>query len=247
MGAGIGVAAAVSMSRIQRQYTSEYPLQITGRCNNREHFPVPLDEAWEIFSDYLFLANKQFDLRIHMFLLMPNHYHLIARDPSGQLSKSMHLLGKDSSKEMGRLSQRINKIWGGPYHCNIIDSPDYYLSAYKYNYLNPVAAGLVERVEDYPWSTLQILLGRRRGCIPMEIDETLFSDVEGTMKWLNHRYNAEEAMDLEIALRKRRFALPKRNGHRNPLEESDSSGIRGLVAPTLTQTVEESHVVPIRS
>lgn len=195
------------MSRNHRRLHPEFPLHVTARTNNREPFPLPLNICWEIFSDYLYLLHHGFGIEIHSFVLMINHFHLLCRDPLGLLSKGMELFMRETSREIGRLSGRINRIWGAPFHNTIVNSPLYFLHAYKYNYRNPVAAGVTERVEDYPWSTLPILLGQRRGIIPMITDETLFNDINGTLKWLNEAYSAENAEALRKALRKKQFKI----------------------------------------
>lgn len=188
---------------------SEFPLHITGRCNNRELFPVEPSRAWEIFSDNLHILSGMFGIQIHAFVMMLNHFHLICRDPGLQISKGMQFFMRETSLDFGRESGRINRIWGAPFYSTVIGDPLYYLHAYKYLYRNPVAAGACSTVESYPWSTLQILLGRQQGWIPMVCDDTLFSDVEGTLRWLNTGYGEEEAEALKMGLTKRQFKLPK--------------------------------------
>jgi putative transposase len=185
---------------------------------------VPLAIAWEIFNDYLFLLNNHFHIEICSFVLMSNHFHLICRDPSLNLSKGMALFMRETSKEMSRLSGRINRIWGARFHSTVMDSPLYYLHAYKYNYRNPVAAGLSEKVEQYPWSSLQILLGLKHGCIPLQHDDTLFNNVEETLSWLNETYKEQDQQSLKTAFQKKYFKLPndKNTNYSNRLERWDS-------------------------
>lgn len=194
-----------------RHLSNEYPIQITVRRNNKEDFPVSLADTWDIFSNYLFFIHHLFGIKIHSFVLMSNHFHLIASDPKSNLSKAMAIFMKETSKELNRQSNRINRIWGTPYHSCVIEDTSYYLSAYKYNYRNPVAAKACKRVEDYPWSTLQILLGRTHGIIPLVADETLMSDPGGTLDWLNEAYLEKEAEAIQLANRKKVFAV-----HRDP-------------------------------
>lgn len=197
------------MSRFHRKLHSEFPLHITGRCNNREHFPVSQSVAWEIFSDYLHMLHHHYGVKIHSFVLMSNHFHLIVSDPKLNLSKGMAILMRESSKEMGRISGRINRIWGGPFHSCIIGDPAYFLCAYKYNYRNPVAARLCENVEDYPWSTLQILLGKKHGIIPLVEDATLLESPQASLDWLNNAYLENEVSAIQLAFKKKSFDLPR--------------------------------------
>ncbi len=68
-----------------------------------------------------------------------------------------------------------------------------------------MAAEICEHVEEYPWSSLQILLGKKRGIIPLIEDATLFSSTEIVLNWLNQAYDKVEAKDLKAAFRKKQF------------------------------------------
>lgn len=213
----------IPMSYFVRELNEEFPFHISGRCNNKENFPVPLSEAWEIFSDYLFMLHHNYDMKIHSFVLMSNHYHLLASDPKLNMSKAMAEFMRSTSKEMGRISFRINKIWGSRFHSCLIDDTSYFLNTYKYNYRNPVAAGLCSRVEDYPWSTLQLLLGKKNGAIPLVEDDTLMNDVEGTLRWLNEAYRQDEAEVIKLASQKKIFKLSRdpNTGRKRSLTSGD--------------------------
>jgi hypothetical protein len=61
------------------------------------------------------------------------------------------------------------------------------MNAYKYIYRNPVRAGLCERVEDYPFSTISGLVGNSRLLFPVVEDTLLFNPTFqwSTLDWLN--------------------------------------------------------------
>ena len=208
------------MHRGSRVLTPDFPIHITGRCNNREAFPVPLDEAWEIFSNWLHLLRFQFDVHLHVFVLMPNHFHLLCRDPNLNLSKGMACFLRETSREMAFGSHRINRIWGRRFHNTNVRGPLQYLHASKYIYRNPVAARLCERVEEYPWSSLPSTLGMRKSIIPLETDENLIEATEQTLRWLNQPYQEREIISIKSAFKKREFVLSpdaklKRQTHLN--------------------------------
>ena len=167
-----------------------------------------MNDVWEIFSEYLFLINLLYDIQIFSFVLMSNHFHLICLDPKLNLSKAMGLFMHRTSCEIGKLSKQSNRLWGRRYYSSIISNPLHYLHAYKYNYRNPVAAGICDRVEDYPWSTLQILLGQKPGIIPVQCDETLLASLEQTLAWLNESYSESDAKAINLGFAKREFKLP---------------------------------------
>lgn len=197
------------MGRYFRILDSELPLHITARCNNKEDFPVSLSEAWQLFSDYLFMLHFFYKIKIHSFVMMSNHFHLIVSDPELNLPKAMSVFMRETSKEMSRMSFRINRVWGAPYHSCVITDPRHFLCTYKYNYRNPVAAKIVSKVEEYPWSTLQILLGNMHGIFPIVEDETFINDPNGTLTWLNESYKEEEIEVIHKAIQKKTFKITR--------------------------------------
>ncbi len=198
--------------------STDHPYNITGRCLNREWFAIPLDEVWNILCEYLFFVSRAFDLKIHLFLLMQNHFHLMASTPTGTISQAMQYFMAQTSRAMAKEANRINHIWGARYYRCRISSHHYYLNAYKYNYRNPVSAKLVERAEDYPFSSLHGLLGKSRLIVPVVEDVTLFSDVAGTLNWLNQESAPQDWLAVRRALRRKDFELPKIDSRPNPLE-----------------------------
>lgn len=196
----------------------ENPYHITGRCLNREWFALPLDTVWDILSDYLYFVSHSYNLRIHSFVLMLNHFHLLLSSPTGELSRGMQYFLSQTSRQLAKESGRINHIWGSRFYRCEITSHHYFLNAYKYNYRNPVASGTVTRVEDYRFSTLHGLLGQSKLIIPVVEDFTLFSDVEGTLQWLNTPVSMDHQTAVRKALTHKKFQLPRANSRVHPLE-----------------------------
>ncbi len=204
------------MPRKKYKPTSVFPYHITARCINKEWFNIPLPQVWEIFSDYLFFIHHAFDVKIHSFVLMNNHFHLILSTPEANLCQTMNYFMRETSRQFGLASERINQIYGGPYFWSQLRSEIYYGHAYKYVYRNPVEGGLSLKVEDYTFSTLHALIGKSKTIIPILEDTLLFSDVESNMKWLNTDYKSQNyKLEIKMALRKNQFQFG-RDKDRNP-------------------------------
>jgi putative transposase len=204
------------MARIQTIINTTFPYHISARCNNKEWFKLPLEEVWSIMENNLFLLHHGFGFQIHSFVLMSNHFHLIARTPNGNISKGMNYFMTRTSRQIGIETKRINQIYGSRYHKTLINNPLYYLHAYKYVYRNPVEAGIVKDVCAYPFSTLHGLVGLRNLFTPLCCDDTLFDDFEGTLKWLNTKPAEANREEVRKALRKNTFALPNCRNTKKP-------------------------------
>ena len=171
---------------------------------------------------HLYFLHIGFNIKVHAFVLMSNHFHMIARSPDANLSAAMKYFMQETSREITYASDRINMTYGGRFHRSLLSSPLYYLHAYKYLYRNPVMAGLCSRVEDYKYSSMQALLGERWLDVPISEDhnwESLHSRAE-TLLWLNKAPLLENAELVRRALRKSTFRIPKVQNRFSSLEEN---------------------------
>ena len=167
-----------------------------------------MSQVWEIFSEELYLTHHYYNLQIHLFVLMSNHFHMIASTPEANISTCMAYFMKNTSLRLTRAGNRINETFAGRHHKSILHSKYCYLNAYKYNYQNPVVARIVDRVEDYKYSTLAGLLGKSRLFIPVAEDHNLFPSVEITLSWLNTPSDPQKQEAVRWGL-KRQFYKPK--------------------------------------
>jgi REP element-mobilizing transposase RayT len=209
LGVGRILKESLSMPRKKFIRTAEYPYHVTGRCINREWFSIPLPEVWGIFSDYLHFISHAYEVRIHSFVLMSNHFHLLISTPKANLDEAMEYLLREVSRHIGRDSGRINQVFGGPYHWTVIKNGVHYSHAYKYVYRNPVQAGMCKRVQDYPFSTLRGLIGIDRLTVPAFDNLGLVQDPFLQLKWLNLAYEEEAREMIRLALRRKEFAFPR--------------------------------------
>ncbi|UOE99869.1 transposase [Bdellovibrio reynosensis] len=200
---------------------TELPYHITARCINKDWFSTDLHVIWDVMSRQLYFLHFAFNVKIHAFVLMSNHFHLIVRTPDANLSEAMRYFMRETSREITFLSGRLNQTYGSRFHRSLIGSPLYYLHAYKYLYRNPVTAGLCEKVEDYPFSSIQGLIGESWLDIPISEDENWGSlrTREENLKWLNTAPSIEQWDEVRKGLKKSTFQLSPVNKQPSSLED----------------------------
>lgn len=123
----------------------------------------------------------------------------------------MNYFMRETSRVISRDAGRINQTYGSRYFRSVIQKPHYLEHVYKYLYRNPVEAALCKKVEDYPYSTMQIRLGLRNGVIPLIADPLLEDSITSTLKWLNKAPKKEDKEDIRRALKRPEFGLAVRN------------------------------------
>lgn len=168
----------------------------------------------------MYYAHHVYGLKIHSFVLMPNHFHLIARISTHPIGKVMCEFMKNNSKEINLTCGRINQNWGGRHYKCEIQNYHYFLNVYKYVYQNPQRARLSSYAEEWKFSTLNGLTGLNKITIPVEQDTILFSPdfSEKELNWINKPIDKEHYQSMKLALEKRIFKLPRIKTSKNPIE-----------------------------
>ena len=209
------------MPRSKAILQPDFPYNVTARCINREWFNLPMDEVWEIFSEELFWVSRTHNFKIHSFVLMSNHFHLIVRTPDSNISSGMQQFMRSTSWRLTRAGNRINETYAGRHYKTILDTNSYFLNAYKYNFLNPVKAGLCERVEQYPYSSLNRILGFGKILFPVENDDDLMADTSRILRELNKVPEENNWNAVENALRRPYFRFRHHSSKRAQVVDSD--------------------------
>jgi len=160
----------------------EYPgafYHITARGIERRRI-FNFDSDKEKFLYFIKEAHQRFNIIVHAYCLMSNHYHLMISTPDANLDKFMWSFNKCLTDRLRVHSKRINRILGGPYSWSLIDDQAYRYNVVRYVFQNPVRAGIVRMVESYPFSTLFYEKKDRKFCL--EVIPVLD---EGNLHYLN--------------------------------------------------------------
>jgi putative transposase len=91
---------------------------------------------------------------IHALVLMTNHVHfLVTPSRPDSLPKAMKELGCRYVRYFNHNHHRTGTLWEGRYRSTFVDTERYFLTCMRYIEQNPDRAGMVNRPEDYPWSS----------------------------------------------------------------------------------------------
>ena len=140
------------MPRVARTVFAGIPHHVTQRGNRRE--AVFFKEAdRRIYLEWLGRYAVRHEVQILAWCLMTNHVHLVVvpAEPDGLQSvfKPLHM----------RYAQHVNReknwsghLWQGRFFSSPLDEA-YLWSCVRYVERNPVRAGMIERAEEYRWSS----------------------------------------------------------------------------------------------
>lgn len=126
-------------------------------------------------------AVNRFNWRCYAYCLMGNHYHLLVETVDGNLSLGMRHINGVYTQQFNRCHHRAGHLFQGRFKSIIVDRDAYLLELCRYVVLNPVRAGMVERPEEYVWSSYGATVGVSRGSGFLAVDWILsqFADETG--------------------------------------------------------------------
>lgn len=142
------------MARLSRMVLPGIPHHVTQRGNRRERTFFEEDD-YALYLDLLAEASDRHGVEIWSYCLMPNHVHIIAvpRDVDG-LSRTFRHVHRHYTGFVNARLRVTGHLWQGRYSSVAMDEP-HLCAALRYVALNPVRARLVDRAEDWRWSSVR--------------------------------------------------------------------------------------------
>ena len=151
-----------------RKTRVEFPgaiYHVLDRGDRREAIYVD-DEDRRMFLAALAEGCKRTGWRVHAYVLMSNHYHLMLETPEPNLVAGMHWFQTTWTARFNRRRRLSGHVLQGRYKAVVVDpdAPGYFAALSDYIHLNPVRAGIIglsDRLFDYAWSSYPAYAVRR--------------------------------------------------------------------------------------
>lgn len=149
------------MARLPRLSVPGYPHHVIQRGNNRQPiFSTPAD--YQLLLDLMDENARKFDVAVHAYVLMSNHFHLLVTPQTQDgLPQMMQAVGRRYVRYFNDIQGRTGTLWEGRYKSTLIQTDRYLMACMAYIDLNPVRAGLVAQARDYPWSSHGHYIGQK--------------------------------------------------------------------------------------
>jgi putative transposase len=152
-------ACNASMARLPRFDLPGIPQHVVQRGNNR--LPCFLDD--EDRRRYLTLLREALlatGVRLHAYVLMDNHVHLLLTPPAiGATAAFMQKLGRQYVGQFNARHCRTGTLWEGRYKAGLIEGDTHLLRCMRYIDLNPVRARMTDDPRAFRWSSAASLCG----------------------------------------------------------------------------------------
>jgi putative transposase len=141
---------------LERFHHSHQSHFITFSCYHRLPH-LTCDKTRQAFITALERARTKYKFRVYGFVLMPEHVHLLVSEPEqGTIASAVQSLKKSSSLLTTRIDvERATALWQKRYYDRNIRDYAEFMEKLQYLHRNPVKRGLVQRAEDWAWSSFR--------------------------------------------------------------------------------------------
>jgi putative transposase len=189
-------SAAGMPSRLKRYQKAGQLHYITFTCYHRIQY-LNLAFARGVFEQTLERVRRWYNLYIIGYVVMPEHVHLLLSEPErSSLAVALQMLKQISSRKLHKLDgpqmdgpykmggprfrpplakrgeQVDQPIWQKRYYDFNVFSDHKRIEKLRYMHRNPVKRGLVEKPEDWKWSSYRHYLTGMEGVVEIESEWT---------------------------------------------------------------------------
>jgi len=139
----------------------EYPgavYHIYARGNRKEHIFLEDEDRilfLKIFSD----TAHRLNWICHAYCLMRNHYHLLIETPDGILNPGMQYLNSLYARKFNRKYDLVGHLFQGRYEAHLLEGSRRFLLTARYICRNPIEANIVQKADQWPWSSFRATVG----------------------------------------------------------------------------------------
>lgn len=141
------------MPRTLRPIDDGLIYHVIDRGNNRQDvFHKP--EDFQAFLQALADLKQRKPFELYGYCLLNNHFHLLMRPLVGApISRIMQSLLVSHTQRYHKHHRSGGHVWQGRFKSPVIQNDEHLLAVLRYIEANPLRANIVERADDYRWSS----------------------------------------------------------------------------------------------
>ncbi|MGA2459102.1 MAG: transposase [Terriglobales bacterium] len=170
---------------LHRYYGSQHLHFITCSCYHRQP-QLGTPERRDLFLQILEETRQKYRFVVHGYVIMPEHFHLLMTEPEvGDPSVVMKVLKERFTRKLrtegapliasfamsGFWRPEPAPIWQKRFYDFNVWTEDKHIEKLRYMHRNPVKRGLVDRPEQWEWSSFRSYLSRETGPVRVKFQE----------------------------------------------------------------------------
>ncbi|WP_300386511.1 transposase [Clostridium sp.] len=135
-------------------------LHITARGNHRNDI-FRDKEDFQVYYTFLEEAIEHFERKfeIYSYCLMDNHVHILLKTGDLHICNLVSRIHSIYARFFNNKYKYVGHLFQDRYYTEVIENDAQLLSTSRYIHLNPIRAKMVEKPEDYEWSSYGMTIG----------------------------------------------------------------------------------------
>ena len=132
-----------------KRYQQMGHLHFVTFCCYRRHAYLEAATVRDLFEDALERIRRRYEIQVAGYVVMPEHVHLLVSEPGkGSLAVGIQALKLSVARRRER-----RPFWQARYYDFNVFTESKRIEKLEYMHWNPVRRGLVETMEQWPWSS----------------------------------------------------------------------------------------------
>jgi len=172
---------------------------VMNRGRGRENIFLS-DDDFKYFLYCIEQTSLRFNIEVHSYCLMTNHYHLLIKTPDTNLGRAMKHINGLYTQYFNRTHNTDGALFRGRYKAVLVDADNYLLHVSRYIHRNPIETSnpLVEELVKYKWSSYSAFI--RRGVTPKWLVRDFIFSLQGKKrKYAAYKQFVEYENNKEIS------------------------------------------------
>ncbi|QNB46245.1 hypothetical protein BR63_07915 [Thermanaerosceptrum fracticalcis] len=169
------------MPRKPRNHMEGTIYHVLNRGNNKDNIFIDKKD-YHVFLKFLWEQKEKNNISILCYTLMPNHFHFLVKVSAIPLGKFMHGLQSNYAHYFNMRHNKVGSLFQDRYKAFHVEENQYLLQLIRYIHLNPMRAGLVEFLRDYPWTSHHDILQLKSNLIDLSVVVDLFETPERMLR-----------------------------------------------------------------
>lgn len=157
------------------------------------------------FLNTLERMKKKYNFELQAYCLMDNHVHLLINDNGNDISKVIKSINISYASYFNKAYNRVGHLFQDRFGSEVIENDEYHIAVSAYIHNNPVRAGMVNKPEEYKWSSMNIYIEKKGKEELVEPDKILdnfstSSRQKAIQEYYNYvrKYETDESLVMDV-------------------------------------------------
>ena len=158
------------------------------------------EDDFDTFLDILNLACIKYNITLHAFCLMNNHYHLLIETKEENLSKAMKYINENYAVYFNKRYNRSGHLWQGRFFSSLLfnDQEHFWIVA-RYIEQNPIRANIVKQIDHYKYQSLFQLKYSQKYDNLLKNSDILSMEIKSYQKFITENTDCESQVEQTYA------------------------------------------------